>query len=184
MSAALARGSILALAVPKMSSNPIKVEVVDTRPLPRDLVALRRFAFLMDEAVEVPWTGRRIGIDALLGLIPGVGDAIGALLSTWVIVAALRHRVPMRKIARMAGNILLDLGVGSIPILGDIFDFLFEENVYNVDLLLRHRRPDRKPRSLVAMMAVVLVVLLALIAVGIFVIALVVVAINRMMGRS
>ena len=167
-----------------MSAKPTIVEVVDTRPLPRDLIALQRFAFLMDEAVEIPWVGRRIGIDALLGLIPGVGDAIGAVLSTWVIVAALRHRVPMAKIGRMAVNILLDLGIGSVPILGDIFDFLFEENVYNVDLLLRFRRHDRQPRSLVAMMAVVGLVLMVVIAAGVFAFLLLVMAINRMMGRA
>jgi hypothetical protein len=64
--------------------------------LPADLVALRKFAFYMDEAFTIPGTRIRLGVDALLGLMPGVGDIIGAMLSTWIIAGALRHRVPAR----------------------------------------------------------------------------------------
>jgi hypothetical protein len=116
--------------------------------LPPDLLALRRFAWLMDEAFTVPGTKMRVGLDAGLGLIPGFGDAIAAVLSTWVIAGALRHRVPMRHIIRMVVNVLIDLGIGSIPIVGDIFDFFFEENVMNLDILLRHRDRSRPPRRL------------------------------------
>jgi hypothetical protein len=116
-------------------------------PLPPDLLVLRRFATIMDELIAVPGTRFRFGVDAALGLIPGVGDAVAALLSTWIVIGALRHRVPTRKVFRMIFNILLDLGLGSVPVIGDIFDFLFEENVMNLDLLLRHRDRSRPPRS-------------------------------------
>ncbi|MEA2571876.1 MAG: hypothetical protein QOI24_3877 [Acidobacteriota bacterium] len=132
--------------------------------LPPDLIALRRFAWLMDEAIAIPGTRMRVGVDAGLGLIPGVGDAIAAVLSTWVIAGALRHRVPMRYIVRMVVNILIDLGVGSIPLLGDVFDFLFEENVMNLQLLLRHRDRTRPPRRL-SEIAVSVLVIIAIIAV-------------------
>jgi hypothetical protein len=115
--------------------------------LPRDLVVLRRFARLMDEAVTIPGTNRKIGLDAAIGLIPGVGDIAGALLSTWVIFGAIRHRVPVRVILRMIGNIMVDLTVGAIPIVGDIFDFFWEENMKNLDLLFRHRHRQKGPRS-------------------------------------
>lgn len=134
-----------------MSSVPRTVipEVIEPdEKLPPDLVALRRFAWLMDGAVAIPGTRVRAGLDAALGLIPGVGDSVAAVLSTWIVIGALRHRVPMRRVARMMINILVDLGLGSIPIVGDIFDFFFEENVMNLELLLRHRDRTRPPRTL------------------------------------
>lgn len=115
--------------------------------LPPDLVALRRFAYLMDEAVPIPGTRRRVGVDAGLSLIPGVGEVIGALMSAWIIVGALRHRVPLPRIVRMVFSVILDMSAGSIPIVGTIFDWLFEENVMNMQALLRYRDRSRPPRS-------------------------------------
>jgi hypothetical protein len=119
------------------------------RPLPRDLVALQRFATLMDEQFQIPGLSTRIGLDALLGFVPGIGDAGGALLSSWIILGALRHHVPAVQILRMVLNVALDTMVGAVPVLGDIFDILFKENVDNVALILRYRDPTRPPRSAV-----------------------------------
>ena len=115
--------------------------------LPPDLVTLRKFAYLMDEAVRIPGTKRRVGLDAGLSLIPGVGEVIGALLSAWIIVGAMRHRVPFARIFRMVAYVLLDMTLGSIPIAGTIFDWLFEENVINLNALILHRDRTRPPRS-------------------------------------
>jgi len=115
--------------------------------LPPDLVALRRFAVLMDEAVAIPGTRKRVGLDAAIGLIPGVGDIVGGIMSALIVVAALRHRVPTRKIGRMIVNILIDVGIGELPFLGDVFDFLFEENMMNMRILMTYRDRRRPPRS-------------------------------------
>ena len=115
--------------------------------LPKDLVALQKFAVLMDEQFAIPLIGTRIGLDALIGFVPGVGDAGGALLSSWIILGALRHHVPAIHILRMVLNVALDTMVGAVPVLGDIFDILFKENVDNVALILRYRDPTRPPRS-------------------------------------
>ena len=76
--------------------------------LPKDLVALQKFAVLMDEQFAIPLIGTRIGLDALIGFVPGVGDAGGALLSSWIILGALRHHVPAIHILRMVLNVALD----------------------------------------------------------------------------
>jgi hypothetical protein len=115
--------------------------------LPRDLVTLRKFAFLMDQAFPIPGTNIRVGLDAVLGLIPGIGDVIGAILSTWIIAGALRHRVPARVIVRMVLNVAIDLVFGAVPVAGDVFDFLYEENMKNMRLLEKYRDRRRPPRS-------------------------------------
>ena len=127
---------------------PIVPEVLEPdEKLPPDLVVLRRFAYFMDEAVPIPGTKKRVGLDAGLSLIPGVGEIIGALLSAWIIVGALRHRVPMPRILRMVIYVILDMTIGSIPIAGTIFDWLFEENVINLNALILHRDRTRPPRT-------------------------------------
>jgi Domain of unknown function (DUF4112) len=138
--------------------------------LPRDLVALRKFAFLMDEAVPVPGTRRRVGLDAGLSLIPGIGEAVGAVLSAWIIFGALRHRVPMPRVARMVFYVLIDTIVGAIPILGTIFDWLFVENVMNVNSLIRYRDRARAPRSGGSMIGAAIIIIVVIAAAAIFVI--------------
>jgi hypothetical protein len=135
--------------------------------LPKDLVALRKFAILMDEALPVPGTPWRIGLDAGLGFIPGVGDIISAILSAWIIAGALRHRVPMRKIMRMIFNVVVDLLIGEIPIIGDIFDFTFEENVMNMRLLMKHRNRRLPPRTTSQVAGTVALIVVIIILIGI-----------------
>lgn len=154
------------LSVPPQQPHIPEVIEPDEK-LPRDLVALRKFARVMDEAFPLPGTNIRVGLDALVGLIPGVGDVIGGVLSTWIIVGALRHRVPARIIARMVLNVVIDLMFGAVPVAGDVFDFLFEENMRNMRLLELHRDRRRPPRStaqiaLVAALIVGFVILVAL----------------------
>ena len=142
---------------------PIIPEVVEPEEsLPADLRALSRFARLMNEAITIPRTKRRIDLDAELGLIPDIDDAIAALLSTWIIIGALRWRVPLWRVARMVGNILLDLAFGSVPVIGDIFDFFFEENVMNLKMLLRYRDRQRPPRSVAQVAGTSIIVILVI----------------------
>ena len=162
-----------------MSAEKIHIpEVIEPdEKLPADLVALRRFAFWMDEAFTIPGTRFHIGADALLGLIPGIGDIIGGILSTWIIAGALRHRVPGRVIVRMVFNIVLDLLFGAVPVAGDVFDFLYEENMKNMRLLEKHRDRRRPPRTMagiaLTISAIVLFILIVAIAILVGTIALV-----------
>ena len=139
--------------------------------LPPDLVALRQFARLMDEAFPIPGTKIRIGLDALIGLVPGIGDVVGGVMSTWIIVGALRHRVPARIIVRMVLNVVIDLLFGAVPVAGDVFDFLFVENMLNMRLLELHRDRRRPPRpmsqiALIAAAIVGFVIMVALLLVA------------------
>lgn len=145
--------------------------------LPPDLVALRRFARLLDEAIAVPGTNRRVGLDAGIGLIPGVGDVISGVMSAWIIVGAMRHRVPVPKILRMIVNVLIDLAIGAIPVLGDVFDFVFEQNMMNMRLLMAHRNRRLPPRkttevAAAAIFIVILIVAFALLGTAVLVAAI------------
>ena len=79
-------------------------------------------------------------VDGLIGLAPGVGDAIGLALSSYIVMEAWRMGVPPQILVRMIANIVVDSAVGAVPIAGDLFDFVWKANRRNVDLLLRHGR--------------------------------------------
>jgi len=102
---------------------------------------LERLAFLMDRAIPIPGTKFRVGADAILGLIPGGGDFVCGLIQTGLVLTALGHyRVPKAVAARMAANVLIDLTVGTIPLVGDLFDAGFKANTRNLALLAEVRQ--------------------------------------------
>lgn len=115
--------------------------------LPADLVAIRNLARTLDSSIPIPGTRRKIGLAPIIGLVPGFGDILSAVFSSWIVIGAIRHRVPTSTLVRMIANILVDVGIGSIPVIGDIFDFFFQENLGNVELLLQKRNRTRPPRS-------------------------------------
>lgn len=152
--------------------EPIIPEVIEPdEKLPPDLVALRKFAYLMDEAVAIPGTRRRVGLDAGLSLIPGLGEIAGGVLSAWIIVGALRHRVPIARVTGMVLYVLLDVSIGSLPVIGTIFDWLFEENVINLKTLLRYRDRSRPPRSAGAVAIAAIVVVAIIVGVAVLVVS-------------
>ena len=102
---------------------------------PATVESIRRLAQMMDGAFRVPGTNFRFGADALLGLIPGVGDLTGMLFSIYIIVKAQEIGVPQKTIYKMSANTIIDGLVGTIPILGDIFDFYFKANKRNLRLM-------------------------------------------------
>jgi len=104
---------------------------------PAELARLRRLATLLDAAIQLPF-GYRIGLDGLIGLIPGVGDGIGMALSGIIIFKAARWGVPTTTLLRMVANVLLDGVVGTLPLAGDLFDFVWRANLRNLALLESH----------------------------------------------
>ena len=118
----------------RLSAAPAIVPEVGTID-PRRLQRLRRVGYLLDNAIAIPGTRFRLGLDSLIGLVPGVGDFAGGLLSLYIIVAAHRMGVPRSVLARMGWNVAVDTLVGAVPLLGDRFDIGFKSNLRNLALL-------------------------------------------------
>jgi hypothetical protein len=91
----------------------------------------------MDDVFRVPVLGWRFGLDALLGLIPGLGDTSTSLVSFYILAAAVRYRVPKITLLRMGLNIAFDYVIGSLPLVGDVADAWWKSNRMNLDLLRR-----------------------------------------------
>jgi uncharacterized protein DUF4112 len=108
---------------------------------------LRRLAWWLDEAFPIPGTQQRIGFDALIGLIPGIGDGIGALLSTYIILEGARRGATVWTVVRMLGNVAVDTALGTVPFLGDLFDGAFKANRRNLDLLSASLGRGATPRD-------------------------------------
>ena len=96
---------------------------------------IERLSWLMDDLFRVPVLGWRFGLDALIGLVPGLGDTATSLVSFYILVAAVRHRVPKITILRMGFNIAIDYIMGSLPFVGDLADAWWKSNHMNVELL-------------------------------------------------
>ena len=139
---------------------------------PPSFAAVSTFAYWLDAGIRIPGTSLRFGLDPILGLIPGVGDAAGAVLAGWILVEAVRLGASRATLLRIAGNVALDAGLGAVPVLGDIFDFAWKANLRNVALLQRHMeapaRAARADRSFVVLVVSgVCVMAVALLALGI-----------------
>lgn len=134
------------------------------------LVRLRRYAHVLDAGLPVPGTRLRIGLDPILGLVPGLGDAAGAFLAGWILVEAVRLDVAPATLGRMTANLALDAALGAIPILGDAFDGVWQANLKNVALLEPHAadpaRAGTADTRFVVLLAAGVVVLCGALAAG------------------
>ena len=95
-------------------------------------------ARLMDSLFSIPGTQIRFGLDAIIGLIPGLGDTLTSFVSLYILKVASRYGVPRVTLVRMAMNIAIDYVVGIVPVMGDVFDVYWKANLKNVELLRRH----------------------------------------------
>jgi hypothetical protein len=126
--------------------SPLRATTTRRRPRPtaandRDgslSPELELLAHWTDTVFRIPGINLRFGLDAILGLIPGVGDVLTSLASLYILSAANRYNVSRITLARMALNILLDTLIGAIPLVGDLFDAYWKSNQRNIDLLRRH----------------------------------------------
>lgn len=119
-------------------TNHSRGRAIERVELVRRLRRAHAIARLMDTAIRIPGTGIRFGADSVIGLIPGIGDAGGALVGLIIVNEARRLGVSNQTLLKMLANIGVDTLAGSIPVVGDLFDVYFKSNWRNVELLLEH----------------------------------------------
>jgi len=120
------------------SAKPAEATIPAQRGTAAQLNWVDRMSDLMDTKYVIPGTKIRFGLDFLLGLIPGVGDAISFAFSGVLVATLARHGASPRLLARMLVNLMLDALVGSVPVLGNVFDLFFKANRRNVMLMREH----------------------------------------------
>ena len=133
---------------------------------------LRRWATLLDSAFRVPGTRWRVGLDPILGLVPGAGDLVTPVFGVLILLHAVRVRIPKVVLARMVLNTLLDLLLGIVPVAGDVFDFAWKANARNFALLERHAHPGVPPTLgdwLFVLLCVLVIVAVAVLPVLVFI---------------
>ncbi|HJU68041.1 MAG TPA: DUF4112 domain-containing protein [Gemmatimonadaceae bacterium] len=130
---------------------------------------MRDLARVLDEAIRIPGTNIRIGLDALLGLLPGGGDVAGGLFSGLIIFQAARAGAPTAVLGRMLANVAIDVVIGAIPLIGDVFDVAWRANSRNVRLLESWRdRPVPTKRASTLTVGAILLALLVLVVLAVW----------------
>lgn len=122
---------------------------------------------MLDNAISIPGLGYRIGLDPLIGLLPGGGDLMTGLISIYIVAEAARLGVPAATLGRMGVNILLELIVGTLPMVGDLFDVVWKANAQNVALLENHIRYPRPGRRVDRVFAILLITGLLVLMLGV-----------------
>ena len=133
---------------------------------PRRLARLRRVGWLLDSAIPSPGTRFTLGIDQIIGLVPGIGDLVGGFLSLYIILEAARIGAPRGLLLRMGWNVAVDTLVGEVPVLGDLFDIGFKANIRNLALLDGYLQRPVEVRRASGRFAALLVVGLLLLTAG------------------
>jgi hypothetical protein len=131
---------------------------------PRTLDALRRYAVLLDSQFRVPGTNIRFGLDAIFGLVPGIGDISTPVFAGLLLLQGVRMRLPLIVQARMVLNAAIDMLAGFVPLIGDLVDIGFKANLRNLALLERHARPGVPPSQADYGFVIVCVIVLTFIA--------------------
>lgn len=130
----------------------------------QDLERLRRLARLWDSGFRIPGTRIEFGLDPIVGLVPGVGDAAGALVAAYVVLEAARRDVPAPTLLRMLANLAIDALLGTVPVIGDVFDVAWKANLKNVALIEQHLADPHGARRASRSWLVVVIAVLALLA--------------------
>ncbi|PSB24587.1 DUF4112 domain-containing protein [Stenomitos frigidus] len=138
---------------------------------PSALKRVRLVSHLLDNAIPIPGTRFRVGLDPILGLLPGAGDFLGAALSAYIVIEAARFGLPRETLTQMVTNLVLDSVGGSLPVLGDVFDATWKANSRNLALLEAHVATPSPKKAANRGFVVLIILLLVVLLVGIAAIA-------------
>lgn len=127
---------------PRQPSNPAISNSQNS-----SLRRLHRLGYLLDNAIPIPGTSYRIGLDPIIGLLPGGGDLLASIISMYIVFESARLRAPRSTLIQMVVNILLETVLGSVPVLGDLFDAGWKANAKNVALLESHLGSSSPPKK-------------------------------------
>lgn len=127
---------------------------------------LRSISRLLDNAVSIPGTNYGVGIDPLLGLLPGGGDFISSIVSGYMVVEAARLGLPRESLVRMVTNLILDTLAGTVPVVGDLFDVAWKANARNMELIESHMQSPRESKKADKWFVFLLLAGLGLVVVG------------------
>ena len=133
---------------------------------PDNLDGLRRWANLLDNAFRIPGTRIRFGLDAIIGLVPGVGDLSAPVVAAVILVTGFKLRLPAIVQARMVVNATIDMVLGLVPLFGDLADIAWKANLRNLALLERHAQSGVPPSRSDYVFVIVFVIALAFVALG------------------
>ena len=148
--------------MPTSDSSPTVTEHKSKLALRR----LRALSHVLDNAIAIPGIGYRVGLDPLIGLLPGGGDLVAGFISIYVVAEAARLGVPAATLGRMGLNILTEVVIGTVPMIGDLFDVAWKANARNVDLVERHLHQPIPSRRADKLFAIILIAGLLVIVVG------------------
>ena len=144
-----------------MSNPPVSQPSTDVR-----LARARVLARALDSAVRIPGTKFRFGLDPIIGLVPGLGDLAGAVLSGYIVLVGIQLGASRSVVLRMLANIAIDTAVGAVPLVGDLFDAAWKSNNLNVALIERHVASPVATRTSSRLMIGLVVLVLLLLAAG------------------
>ena len=157
---------------PEPSHSPAEARISTLR-------RLRRLSNALDNAIPIPGTSYRIGIDPIIGLLPGGGDFLGTALSAYIVLESARMGVPRATLVQMVSNIIVDTLSGTVPVLGDLVDVTWKANTKNIVLLEEHLKiPHSQPGKkvdwlfLAGLFGVLLLVVMGVAAISVFVLKL------------
>lgn len=140
---------------------------------------LRKLSDLLDNAIRVPGTSLGVGLDPIIGLIPGGGDVLGGLISIYIVFSAAAMGLPKETLTRMASNIVFDSLAGTVPVFGDLFDVAWKANSKNMDILESHLESPQVSKSadrgfIFLLLGGLILFVIAIAALSVFIISLLV----------